>query len=130
MVEDASTPSPLDHYRADADAPVEPGVYRVVGADDDSVTLLRVVADGRRENSGVVEHLDRTALDALAPAGNPDTGLGRLRQAPNTLAGRPLVSAVALLFVAVGGYRTMAASDDGGVVFLVGGAVILWLLLR
>lgn len=126
----APYPGPLDHYSADADAPVDAGVYRVVGTDEESVTLLRVAEDGRRVNSGVVVQVPRTDLDALASTGNPDTGLGRLRQAPKTLAARPLLSGVALLFVAVGGYRVATASDDGGVAFLLGGAVVLWLLLR
>jgi len=127
MVDD---PAPLDHYRADERAPVEPGVYRVVGTDEGTVTLLRVGADGRRVNSGAVVRLDRAGLDALAPAKNPDTGLGRLRQAPGTLAERPLLSGVGVLFVAVGLSQIATRGDDGGVAFLVAGAVVLWLLLR
>ncbi|QIB72785.1 hypothetical protein G3I44_01970 [Halogeometricum borinquense] len=47
-----TAPAVYDHYRAD-DAAVSDGVYRVVGTDDETVTLLRVAdADGRRSNVG------------------------------------------------------------------------------
>jgi hypothetical protein len=124
---------PYEHYRAGEDAPVEPGVYRVVGEEDATVTLLRVAADGRRVHDGVVVHRDRTDLDALDPAGNPDAGLGRLRQVPENLTAHPLVAAGALAAVAGGGY--LAATADGlpadvGAVALAVGGVTLWLLAK
>jgi hypothetical protein len=134
VTDDAATraddPAPLDHYRADPDGPLDPGVYRVVGRDDGAVTLLRVAEDGRRVHSGAVVQLPREDLDALAPAGNPDTGWGRLRQAPSTLAERPLYAGLGLLLVAYGVYELAVAGDDGGLFLVVGGAVILWMLLR
>jgi len=64
-----------DHVRAGADAPVPPGVYRVVGTDG-AVTLLRVAdPDGRRIHPGTVERIDRETVQALECADNPDAGL-------------------------------------------------------
>jgi hypothetical protein len=125
--------APYEHYRAGVDAPVEPGVYRVVGEGEETVTLLRVAADGQRVNDGVVVHLDRAHFDALDTAGNPDAGLGRLRQAPANLAAHPLVSAGALAAVAGGGYLATAAGglpEDVGAVALAVGGVTLWLLAK
>lgn len=69
--------SPYDHLQATEAADVPPGVYRVVGAGEDCVTLLCVTdADGRRANTGHVERVDRETVDrAFDPAENPDSGL-------------------------------------------------------
>jgi hypothetical protein len=125
---EAAPVAAYDHLRADADAPVPAGVYRVVGTGD-PVALLRVVEDGRRVRSGVVVHLDRADLAALEPAGNPDAGLGKLRQAPSALRGRPFVSALAAGFVVGGAW--LAATDDavGGGLLVASGLVVLWRLL-
>jgi hypothetical protein len=120
----------LDHYRADEDAPVAPGVYRVVGGDDDAVTLLRVGEDGRRVHSGVVARVAREDLSALDPADDPDAGLGRLRQAPGRLAERPLYAAMGLGLAAYGGYRFAAVGNRGGLLAAAGGLAVLWLLVR
>lgn len=122
--------APLDHVRADTGAPVEPGVYRVVGRDDESVTLLRVVEDGRRVHSGIAVRVPLVDLDAFAPADNPDTGLGRLRQAPGTLAERPLYTGLGLLLVTLGVYRIAVTGDENGLITLAGGVLVLWFLLR
>ncbi len=65
-----------DHFRAGPDAPTPAGVYRVVGTDAGTVTLLRVAdGAGRREHSGTVEHVDRETLaEAFERAENPDAG--------------------------------------------------------
>jgi hypothetical protein len=67
-------PSTFDHYRpagATVDCPA--GVYRVVGVDDESVTLLRVGdAEGRRVNTGETVAVDRQALAGFVTAENPD----------------------------------------------------------
>lgn len=65
-----------DHIRpteAGCDSCVPDGVYRVVGTDDDSVTLL-LVGDvaGRRVHTGEVVTVARGDLDAFEPAENPD----------------------------------------------------------
>lgn len=123
----------LDHYRAGEDAPVEPGVYRVVGAGDDAVTLLRVAEDGSRVHGGVVVQVARDDLDALEPASNPDAGLGRLRQVPKKLAGHPVVSAGALGLLVTGGYLAATASglaEDVGAAALAVGLAGLWILAR
>jgi hypothetical protein len=69
------SPTPYTHYRAPADGPVEPGIYRVVGRDDDSVTLLRVAdSDGRRAVTGEVTAVDRSRLGEFESADDPDRG--------------------------------------------------------
>jgi hypothetical protein len=70
------SPNPYDHFRAGTGAPVPEGVYRVVGHDGESVTLLRLTnASGGRTNTGEVERVEVGALaDAFEPAENPDSG--------------------------------------------------------
>jgi hypothetical protein len=64
-----------DHVRAGEDAPVEAGIYRVVGTGE-SVVLVRLTdADGRRRNTGSVVAVSRETLrSAFEPAPNPDDG--------------------------------------------------------
>jgi hypothetical protein len=67
--------TPYDHVRAGEEAPVAPGVYRVVGTGD-PVALLRLTdADGQRANTGdvvtVPQEVYHTSFD---PADNPDDG--------------------------------------------------------
>ena len=73
----ANAPAAYDHYRlADADvvaANATPGIYRVVGTDDEAITLLRVAgADGRRRHTGDLLTVDDGTLSAFEPAENPD----------------------------------------------------------
>jgi hypothetical protein len=91
-----------DHVRATESDPLPAGVYRVVGVDAESVTLLALTEDGRRAHTGRIEHLDTGTAAELAPADDPDAGLGRLRQVPKAYAVRPLTSAAAALGVAAG----------------------------
>ncbi|EMA34976.1 hypothetical protein [Haloarcula japonica] len=67
---------PGNHVRPTAAGPdsrVPDGVYRIVGTDDDSVTLLLVGdAAGRRVHTGEVVTVARGDLDTLEPAENPD----------------------------------------------------------
>ena len=64
-----------DHFVAGEEAPVEAGVYRVVGTRE-SVVLVRIAdADGRRRNTGSVVSVSwETIGDAFEPAPNPDDG--------------------------------------------------------
>lgn len=67
-----SEPEPYDHVRASGQTIAE-GTYRVVGAGEDGVTLLRVTdASGRRVNSGRVVSVSRKEYAALPAAENPD----------------------------------------------------------
>jgi len=124
--------SVFDHVRLAEDSDVVadaiPGVYRVVGTDDESVTLLRVTdADGRRANTGELRTVERAHLSAFEPADNPDDnrspvaalagvvdGFGwQLRVFGRSLAARPLLSVAALIVVAVGlvGDQFLAGPD-------------------
>lgn len=76
--------SPYDHLRPTDAADVPSGTYRVVGVDEEAVTLLRVTDPaGARQNTGHVERVERETLDRVfEPAPNPDAGfdpLGKLR---------------------------------------------------
>ena len=65
-------PAVYDHLRS-SDPDDDDSVYRVVGTDADSVTLLRVSdADGRRANTGEVVTVSRDTLDTFEPVENPD----------------------------------------------------------
>ncbi|MDS0282380.1 hypothetical protein [Haloarcula onubensis] len=67
-----SDPAVYDHLRS-ADPDDDDTVYRVVGTDADSVTLLCVSdGDGRRANTGEVMTVSRGALASFEPAENPD----------------------------------------------------------
>jgi hypothetical protein len=64
--------SQYDHLRL-TDGSYESGIYRVVGSDEQSVTLLRVGDDeGRRVNTGQVVTVNRDELDFFESAENPD----------------------------------------------------------
>ncbi|WP_415379127.1 hypothetical protein [Halosimplex sp. TS25] len=121
--------SVYDHLRSTDDGPVDRGVYRVVGTDDERVTLLRVGdADGRRINTGDVLTVDRDALDAFEPADNPDGNrpagetvsgfLGdfgwQLRAFAAGLRARPLASLAAIALVVVGhqGHRVLSVPES------------------
>jgi len=72
--------SAYDHLRATERADVPPGTYRVVGVDEDRVTLLRVTdADGHRATTGHVERVEHETVDrAFEAAENPDSGFSPL----------------------------------------------------
>jgi len=111
-----ATPSVYDHFRVtDLDRP--DGVYRVVGIDDDTVTVLRVAdADGRRVNSGEIVTVRSDELAECPEADNPDGNrpLGEkvtsnllmtywsLRAFAQQLAVHPIPSVLAIALVAIG----------------------------
>ena len=110
--------APFDHYRVgesgDSGNTLSPGVYRVVGADADGVTLLEVAdASGRRVHTGRVERVSRSALDGLEAVDSPDPsgpfvaamsragGLAlTLRVAPRRMARRPAQTALGVVLFA------------------------------
>jgi len=111
-----SSPAAYEHFRlTDLDHP--DGVYRVVGADDETVTLLRVAdADGRRVNSGELVTIPTGELAECPDAENPDgnrplgetvtsnlkTTVWSLRVFVRQLAVHPIPSAIAIALVAIG----------------------------
>jgi hypothetical protein len=108
--------APYDHVRVDGRPATPTGVYRVVGVDDDRVTLLQVGDDdGRRVHTGHVERVARSTVESFEPVDAPDaTGsLAALsdsleglvltaRLAPGRLAARPLQAGAGLLLLLVG----------------------------
>jgi hypothetical protein len=143
---DADDLGVYDHVRTTGDTP-DPGVYRVVGTAEDSVTLLRVTdADGTRRHTGTVVTVARANLSALEPAENPDGNrsvgtmiAGRLdgvywsfRVLAGTVRERPIPGAVALAAMAVGlvGDRLVSIPEPGATVLFLGGALGLVLLSR
>jgi len=107
--------SVYDHYRASESAHTD-GVYRVVGADDEGVTLLRVGdARGRRVNTGETVRVTHDELGGFEEAENPGgfSLAGALVSAPGTaywsvlsfageVRAHPLPSTVALALVLTG----------------------------
>lgn len=71
-------PTVSEQYRP-TNGVAEEGIYRVVGTDGESVTLLRVGdEDGTRVHTGDVTSVSRTTFDdEFTPAAEPDSG-GRL----------------------------------------------------
>lgn len=117
-----------DHVRPRGAAPVDPGVYRVVGTDDETATLLRVAdADGGRRHTGDLVTVDRDALAGFDRAENPDAnrsladaarsqGQGlwwNLRVLGGTVLERPLAGGAALALVVAGfvGDRVVSVPD-------------------
>jgi len=111
-------PSVSDHLRP-TDGTVPDGVYRVVGTDTETVTLLRVSdADGRRVHTGEVVTVPREDLDAFESAANPNGNrsvaaalLGvpeqlywSVRAFARQLAASPLPAAAALALVVAGAF--------------------------
>lgn len=109
-------PALYAHYRpAEGDLPA--GVYRVVGATEDDVTLLRVGdADGRRVNTGEVYAVPTDEVDSFERVENPDGNrpLGETLTAPivagywglraflGQLVANPVPSVVALFLIGAG----------------------------
>ncbi len=140
-------PAVGSHLRAhgtDAAAPLEAGVYRVVGTREATVTLLEVGdGDGERVHTGRVVTVDRDDLAGLEPAPNPDDDSLRARfdggvegfrlsarQFWRSLAARPLPSAAAFSLFAAGevGSRVLTGYDlVSGVLILVGGLGLVYL---
>lgn len=131
------TPSAYEHFRPTA-ADYPDGIYRVVGARDGSVTLLRVGdADGRRVNSGELVTVDSDKFDGFARAENPDGNrpLGTaaasrakmlywsVRTFVGQLAAHPIPAAAGVALVAIGlfGDRIAGVPDAAlGALILVG----------
>jgi len=112
----SSPVSVYDHYRA-SESDHTDGIYRVVGADDEAVTLLRVGdPDGRRVNTGELIRVTHDELDGFEEAENPDrkpSVAGALASAPKTaywsvlsfaeeVTAHPLPSAAAFALVLTG----------------------------
>lgn len=103
-----------DQVRVDSE-PYTPGVYRVVGVDDDTVTLLRVSdADGTRAHTGetitvdAAEFADFEPAEPTAPGAVPrlaalvETAYWSIRAFGQQLAAHPLPAIVAGTVVAFG----------------------------
>ncbi|PSQ20673.1 hypothetical protein BRD06_12245 [Halobacteriales archaeon QS_9_67_15] len=124
-----SDPRVSDHLRpASDDADLDPGVYRVVGASEDALTLLRVGdAGARRVNTGELATVDRADLDGFERADNPDGNrpasetvagvldslVWQLRAFASGLRANPLAAVVAIALVVVGhqGHRVLSVPD-------------------
>lgn len=82
-----ASPSVYDHYRAPEPGYTD-GIYRVVGTDDEGVTLLRVGdPNGRRVNTGELIRVTHDEVDGFEEAENPDRNrslAGALVSAPKT----------------------------------------------
>jgi len=109
-------PTVYDHYRL-TDGSDAGAVFRVVGVDDERVTLLRITdTEGNREATGELRHVAHDRLDrAFAPADNPDPRF----ETPDYLAGLLLVGGIALAVHPAG-------DRVGGAILAVGGGYLLW----
>jgi hypothetical protein len=118
-------PEPGAHLRSDGD-PVPAGVYRVVGRNEASVTLLEVGDEaGSRVHTGRVERVARGALPELEPTDPPATGFDiagvvdavyfSVRAIPSNLAGRPgqVLLGVALVLAPVLGSGVVPGLSAG-----------------
>lgn len=108
MADDA--PAVYDHYRltaGDTDARDGP-VFRVVGVDNEHVTLLRLTDDrGNREATGDLRHVSHERLDrAFEPASNPDPQF----ELPDYLAGLLVLAGVALAVHPAGDHLSVPSS--------------------
>lgn len=139
--------APYDHVRPAHDLDLTPGVYRVVGASDDAVTLLRVAdGEGRRRNTGEVTTVERAALGGFERAANPDENrsLGArasghlrglwwsVRVLARTVVDRPVPGTAALALVVVGlfGDAFVSLPDGADTVLFLAGFGFLWYLSR
>lgn len=129
-------PDPHEHFKP-VNFDVSDGIYRVVGSDEETVTLLRVAdANERRIHTGEVVTVSLDEFTGFAPAENPDgnrpfgatlasnleMGYWSVRTFTQQLALNPLPSLVAMTLVIVGilGDQILSLPD---VVF--GGLVLL-----
>lgn len=141
MASDVSDPTVYDHYRP-TEADVPRGVYRVVGTDGASVTLLRVAdADGDRVHTGEVLAVDRETVATFAPAENPDDSQSlwralasqpelaywSVRAFVRQLVARPVAAAVAVALLLAGTYgeRLLSLPDVAASGLFVAGALAL-----
>jgi len=129
-----------DHLRS-TDPDDDDAVYRVVGTDDRTVTLLRVAdGDGRRANTGEVVTFSRDALTSFEPAENPDGNRSLGVRLASVLsggywslrAGGPLMTAGLVLAVAgtLGNVGLLALSPlvVNGLIFAGFGCIVLALV--
>jgi hypothetical protein len=132
-----SSPSTFDHYRFSGDSHPD-GVYRVVGTNGETVTMLRVgTADGRRVHTGEIRRVETSELAGLERADNPDgqrsigstlastvtTSYWSLRVFAEQLAAHPFATAVAAVPLVVGTFGDQFLSlpeTTFGVLVLVG----------
>ncbi|MFB6103258.1 MAG: hypothetical protein ABEJ73_11935 [Haloplanus sp.] len=121
------SPEPYDHVTL-TDTGHPDGIYRVVGTNDGTVTLLHVAdGDGCRINTGELVTVSADEFERVDPAGIPTVdrsfggtavgalgrGYGSLRAFGAQLAAHPLPSSVAafLVVVGVGGDRLGSVPD-------------------
>ena len=112
------SPTIYDHYSA-SDTDYPDGIYRVVGTDEERVTLLQVGdTDGQRVNTGkiiTVSHGDLGDFESAEnPDGNPPVGAAvrsqlemiywSLRVFVQQLATNPLLSLLAILVILIGNF--------------------------
>lgn len=138
-------PTVYDHLRPTSDT-VPDGIYRVVGTDQETLTLLRVAdADGIRRSTGTLLQVDRADIEDFEAADNPDGNRppsARLRSAltmPRWV-GRAYLDVIsdhpirgggtALVFVVglVGGFLDLLPGLSGLVLVVAGGLGFLWVL--
>lgn len=129
-------PEPYEHFRPE-ESDVPDGIYRVVGRDDRTVTLLRVAdADERRAHTGETVTVTLEEFDGFGPAENPDGDrpyegvlvsnlemrYWSARAFVQQLAVNPRLSAVALtlVFAGVFGDRVLSLPD-----FVFSGLILL-----
>lgn len=129
-------PEPYDHLKP-VDIDVPDGIYRVVGRDEETVTLLRVAdEDKQRVHTGEVLSVDHAEFDGFAPTENPDgnrpprdvltakleMGYWSIRAFVQQLAANPLLTIVAFTLVIMGifGDQVLSFPDFvfGGIIFL------------
>lgn len=128
------SPAIYDHLQPTSEE-YRDGIYRVVGTDEDTVTLLRVGdADGRRRNTGELVTVDRDAIDSFESAENPDgnqpvgavlrsvgaSTYWSVRTFAMNLVANPLPSLVALLVLLAGAlgpdYLDMSGPVETGLI--------------
>ena len=133
-----------DHYRATGDTGIPDGVYRVVGTDDGTVTLL-LVGDGygERIHTGRTVRVPRDKLEQLKPAPDPDenrspvdavasvpgTAYWSVRAFLDQAASRPVLSSGAfgsVVFGFVGGEAGFLPDTASGVLILVGSLALAY----
>lgn len=141
------TPTVYDHLRPTSDA-VPDGIYRVVGTDEETITLLRVAdVDRTRRSTGTIVQVGRPDLDGFEPAANPDGNrppAARLRSAlaMPRWAGRAYLdvirdhpirgggSAVVFVLGLLGGLFDLLPGLVGPLLVVGGGLGFLWMLRR
>lgn len=129
-------PDPHEHFKP-VNVEVSDGIYRVVGSDEEAVTLLRVAdANERRIHTGETVTVPLDEFTGFAPAENPDgnrplgtvlasnleMGYWSIRAFTQQLASNPLPTTIAITLVIVGvfGDQILSLPD---VVF--GGLILL-----